>query len=655
MAKAAVKTKNVYIDGLGEVSISPADQIGSGGFALIFKINAQNKSLALKLWKKVDPLMGRKTEFIIGNAAKWKSLPSNIYVPQHLSRDGKGGPVNGMTMALLPAEHQPMSILFNQQMSLNAGMTTYKKAQLFAGAFADLNAIHLAGLIIVDVSPWNLLFSDVNRYWIDFDSWRIIGNYFGESLMCTEEFSDPLLVPPLPGIQPKYSEPSPDNDRYVLAKILFKAMTGVDPYGGTFGKAPDMPTRIAKRIWVLDRRVTKPSFFPHPEIFSDELLTLFESMFAKNERPVNLAQVVEQYRDSLVECSNCGAWYPRNRKQCPACSAKISMAIPVTEKAMIKELLKLTGGGNIQFVRFYQGTLIVISYERGVVYVNTRGKTGAVTKKSLFPVKPNLHIELIDDKTLAVNQKANRHIEVWDFSQTPRLVTTTTSDVFASNGRVVFRGSDGKLLRIAHRTLLSGKLAFGSELLEDKLPINTSENQTWFWSDQNSDTHLILERVFDQEFFSLVRNGRRLELTLPALKARESVTDISVHFGEQSFLIRRLTRQGNRLYLRTQVVMYDSSLVHSNRVETKLHRNPVVRGIAYTDRGGYVVYHPTDEGLLKEELPQHLSQKDELTSSFLIVAATDKVVTASQRLIHLKSGKHFLLVGNASVQYLILE
>jgi hypothetical protein len=330
--------------------------------------------------------------------------------------------------------------------------------------------------------------------------------------------------------------------------------------------------------------------------------------------------------------------------------------IPAVTQHTIKELLALTSG-SIQFIRFYQGAVVALAYENNQVYCYIREKTGTATKKLLFHQERGMRFELIDQNTLAINRSGSSDVEVWDISAPrPRLVTSTYTELFAENDQRQFRGSNGKLIRIVQRAVKNGEVAFGSELVERDLPLLASGNQTTFWSDQNADTHLFLSHIFEEQRYAVVHDGLRYDAEVHQLNQHESQEDVSVRFGGKSILIRRLTKESNQSYLRTDILSLDGSVIHSSRVKRRDHKQPIIRGHAYADhKGGYTVFHPTDDGLLREDIAPLVSDRDQLVSTFTLLGTTDKVVSAADKLIHIANGKHFLVVSRTTVEYLVLS
>lgn len=663
------KSRTVYADNLlGStlipVQIDASEKIGSGAFALVFRSKVGSKTQAVKIWKKIEPEMSQKLAYLVQHMGQWV-FPTNVYYPIYLVRDNSSrqSPVVGMTMDLIQPDSEEVGKLFNRKTWPSLGIDHKKVATLFANGFSDLEKIGQQQFIVVDISGRNVLFNPktLQMVWIDFDSWKIQGLDFGEPFMYTPDFIDPLLVDPRYKVHANKPQPKPENDMATMGRLFAKSFFGVDIYGGTHAKIFNQQDRIEDRIWFMDPQVTLPSKAAHPYQATDEILHALELTYVQDKRGILKAGLFIDMATKMRQCQQ-GHWHTRSA--CPICTNVIPVPIKpsLLESVTLKVLLNSTG--TIVQAKFINNTLIAIAYEHDKVVTYKKGRDGEAERIEIFDYRPGLRFEIVGDNFIAVNQGSSKDIEVWDIrGSTAKLFETTTSEPYASNrDRVPFRGSGDNLIRLARQSLLERSLEYGAVFVDRKLPIQTSRNQTWFWSSQTQDIHFVLlnllldpETLAEQHHYMLLVNGNRLDVPVSNLNDHETLLDASVRFGEYSLLYRRITREGMSKYLRTEVIGYDGQIWLSYQTETTNHPNPIVRGVGYTDTDEFgqksepVVWHPTDEGLAKEYLEQKKLSR---------LKPTQGAVTADDSVVHIRSRgnkRHFLVIRENQIDYLVLN
>lgn len=175
-----------------------------------------------------------------------------------------------------------------------------------------------AGVVVGDFSPFNILVSGSQTYFVDVDAMQY-GQY--RCLMFTEGFADPKTCEERQGSLIPVRPFSIETDWYSFAVMLFTALLGYSPYDGVY--QPEDLSRMVpenlrplKALTVFRKDVRKPSGFPPPHTLPQTLFSYFLGVFERGERevfPVELLKGVVWSR-----CARCSVDYARG--QCPGCA-----------------------------------------------------------------------------------------------------------------------------------------------------------------------------------------------------------------------------------------------------------------------------------------------------------------------------------------------
>ena len=562
-------------------------------------------------------------------------------------------------MRMLPRGARNVSVLLDETQTDNLAVTMQQKALMFAAAFEDLPIIHQR-LLVEDLSANNLMFL-INKdlldlFWIDFESWKVLGKNFGEGYTFTPDFVDPLFVDP--ETNKVITQPSADNDIYSLMLQTFVALTYVYPYSGAHKSMHHESERKAQGVWVGDASVKAPAFGLPLEVLSDELLHAFALCFTHKERGYLDSNVLRDYSHSLVECPTCGVEYHNSRRQCPECQEVSAFRMP-TMAVMIK-LVETRGA--IQSVLFRNNILHVIANEGKVThYLRETGDKKKTIRKVFDPsFAPGMQFEVVGDDIVAIGDPDTEVISLIDIG-TGKSVTNTTSAEFLPSGKLAFRGAPNGLIRVVGDTMqrYARHETFSKKWVDNPLPVDALRNQTWLWQDPNDRRQFVIFNYHQTQFFFVVDQGMGYKIDLPQVDigGGERIDDMTVRFGSESLIVRRQTKKGNANFIRTDIVRFGRhpnerpEIVNLPTVPASSQPHPVIRKFAYGDSGGrYTVWHPTDQGILTENL---------VTGEFGMVEKSDGVVNGQDRLIHVGTaktfGEHFLVQRRKNVFYLVFK
>lgn len=617
-------SRTIFLNGQ-PIHLDPSQNVGAGGQATIVK----HGDLALKLWHQLDPNAVRKIEFLLRQPLK---LPDNILQPKTMitDRPDRGNTV-GYAMPLLPKDFREIAVLFNRKLRPILQISLPTAVSLLDHAQQTLQLIHQAGLVLGDVSGRNIAFTTkpLKTFFYDIDSWVING------LPCpvwSEFFLDPLLA----NISPKpFTQLT---DWYGFAVIAFWSIYSSHPYHGSHPTVADDQAKARQGLWLFNSQVTPPSFALPPEVIDDDLLDYFEKIFARQLRLPLPSRALNSLTDNLIQCPACDLWYVKTRKRCPGCS-KVS---PVAKITLVTLHPLITTTEPIIFAHYQQQTLFVISRSSTKLTLHIKGSSTLQQSLSLSYFPPSSRFDIIGDSHLAVSEPGSETINIYDFSSgNLRSLASTTSQIYAGNRQLAFKGTGSGLLRLVGYQLLRGSIRF-DQLIETQLPVSTAPNQTWFWADPLSETILGLFRVFNRYQFWVIGPSGRFEVDIPQLPPGQTLIDLTVKFSSKSLLFRRLIQAHGLNQVETFVISLTGQVLGSFTRPLTDYPLDQIHGTAY-DHGK--AWYSTDQGLIVEDL---------FAGTFTLVNKTTKAVTAHDQLIHLGGQKHFLVIRDRSVDYLIL-
>jgi|GEM_PF-710711 len=580
-----------------KLTLSSSDGIGSGGEAKVFKSTIGGQNLAIKIYHKPDMKRAKKLQAFLSH--NWQLPADRIAHPLHLVYDGKGQSIIGLTMPFLGTGFQELAGLSNKKFRAKYLVSNRDVALTFLDGWNTVDQIHSNGAVIGDFNDLNALFRGREMLFIDVDSWQFDG------FPCpvgTEQFLVPELYNQDLSVKPAFK---PEYDWYSFAVMLFKSLLCVHPYGGTHKQHTQLVTRAVNRISVFADGVTYPTIALSPDLLDDSLGETFEQIFAKGKRGRFPKDVLEMYAKSLIECKQCGSFYPNSRKECPVCHEHTLVVImrpsTVGKGVAVVEFLRVNG--TIIYTRLVGNTLNVIANEKGQLVLYSRTKSGATSRKELFNEIAGVNFELLND-VLVVNLPKSSELILVDISgDKPKAITKSETSIYIGTRRAIYRTSNEHLFRIVGGNLMYGQLHNGM-LIERPLR-QVMNNHTWFNVRQEATgdkpTVCGFFQVMDKQLFWLVWDGRNYDnLSVSDMEQGESLLDITIKFSSQGVLIRRVTQFQGKSFVRTDMVDDHGNVVFSSpRTNQEDLPLPGLHGRAYTTGK---LLHATDEGVMQEEV-----------------------------------------------------
>jgi hypothetical protein len=566
---------------------------GAGGEGAVHKVRAKSGMVGVKVYEKPTRERADKLVAFMRHSHKFTD---RIIGPQELVYNSSGM-VIGFTMPFVEGDFAEVKKLASRNFRKSYRINSKDVALIFLDGHPTLeNIIHKQGFAVGDLSDVNEITIDRKMYFWDVDAWQF------DRFPCpvaTRDFVDPALYGVDFSLRPVFT---PGNDWYSYAVMFFKSLLLVHPYGGTHTNVDNQLERAVRKITVFDRNVTYPTIGIHPDILTDDMLNAFNGYFAKGSRGIFPKRVMEDYLDSLRECTSCGAYFPGNRGNCPVCSARMMVVIQKPSASSrdmdIIEIIRVGGdilaaaqvGDSIKLVVNEKGTIVLYSKD-------LRNSALPYSKKNLLKDVPGAKFE-IGSEYVFVNYPGTDEIFIYS-GETAKLLGKIGTSVFAANRRAIFRATNEHLFRIEDDELRVGTLRGGS--LEEKTMRKVVDDQTWFWADPNAETPYVfgLFQVLKQQMFWMVKDNRYYDVQVPALEMGETVADLSVRFSSQGVYLLRKTQQGGIDYIRREMVDSSGKVTFSDRIEESKHVSPEIHGLAYST--GQAL-HATDNGVLHENI-----------------------------------------------------
>lgn len=613
--------------------------IGTGGEATVYDLSSLVKApfpqVAKIYHQPTAKRAGKIQDLIQANV----SLPETVIYPLSLvygttSRSA----VLGFTMRKLDPGNEPLASLMKRNFRAANNVTTKDVAGVFLNGFDTLAAIHQARLVVGDLNDQNEMFNLLKLlvFYLDVDSFQF-GAY--PCMVGTEEY----LCPDLYGVdlsrRPAFRV---EYDWYSFLVLLFRSLVGVHPYGGIHPKIPTLTKRSVERVPVWDSVVTPPKVALSFDFIDDGLMQVFERVFIRGERFILQKQTIEDYSGSLIECSRCRAWYPRQRRTCPGCSAKTVMVMQVKKAvAGVKSEEVIVTTGRIIFYKVLGETIFCLANERGQVVIYAKKPGQPISRQGLFSYRRGARYEIFAHYLVVCPDPVLEQLEIYDPTNPGQALLRTTTEVFGG-GHAVFAGSREHLYRIAGATLLKGDIQFGNQLVE-RSAATTMKNQTWLVVSPNNRTgdEMVLgfHRVIKDYFYFLVIGGSHFDIAVSALEEGERLLETSVRFASDSVLLLRRTRKNGVDLVRIETIGRDGKVVVSIRQEAKqlpLYAN--LHGKAYAHG---VVLHPTDDGIVQERLADQRQTRLDATAAY--IDAGDALVSFGDGLLVVKEDRLLLL------------
>ena len=612
------------------VDLDQATLIGKGGEAAVHMHPNSPNDIALKIYRDVDgERVGKLKAMLRGQIPFTPLMTGPLDLVYQVNPSGGTPIVAGFSMHRLPTDVWKWRRLTEPSFCNNNGFTTKVVAGLSLRAGADLVQIHSWNINVGDLNDGGLMVSPSGILaWVDVDSWDT-PNY--PCRACTMYFISPDLY----GTDfSKGRYYKPDHDWYSYAVLVFSALLRKHPFrAGTCDAHPGPTERASLGLTVLDKEVIYPPVGLKPEVMSDDLITaLLASLKRQNRGPFPL-DVLKHYQEILVECKSCHQWFPSTRKNCPQCSTVAQVPVPPPIGVTIRAILETRGRFIYMQVLGERVLAIAEELSRYVYYEYIPGqpvKTIALPFKLSSPLRFAFFADCLAVVDASGANAVTAQIAVYRIAgSSASLLERASTRAVAGIGPVY--GASERFLYHALGNMLMATRALRTGTA--KVPVaQIYGGQCQYWVDRGSDNAeslLWVNHDVHRDYWSVSRgtNGGTVfvayQLDVPDLQRQESLLDVQVSFhGDSVLLIRRTRQQGKDMVRLEQISILNGRVEKSEVLDCgKFPDWDSIRGKAY--RQGSIM-HPTDQGIKREKLVDHLT--DTLPGTAVGSSSDDRLV-----------------------------
>lgn len=250
-----------------------------------------------------------------------------------------------------------------------------------------LRYLHKNGVIIGDLSDYNILMKDKSIFFIDVDSWGITGMFPPDAY--TEIYTAPECY-----LSNGSVEQTVDSDLFSFAVLSFNLLSRIHPFNGTYEKDQNMSTidRMKKKLSVVGNHpIIIPKMIPSWKWMSPDLEKAFLEIFEKGKR-FDIVDVLEDQMQNSKLCPVHNVFYYSKYAECPICSGKAKV---ITAPVIVKAVP--TAGPKVVII--FEATDVKILLGRGY-YISTGDEVIHIQSKRKAKMEPGKYVDFSEDGKL---------------------------------------------------------------------------------------------------------------------------------------------------------------------------------------------------------------------------------------------------------------
>lgn len=300
-----------------------------------------------------------------------------------------------------------------------SGFNNKDIVEMIASASATIKNLHENGVIIGDISDYNIVAVGKKPYFIDVDSWGAKGMFYPDAY--TELFTCPDSYTSNGRI-----EFSIENEEYNFAVLAFNMLSRIHPFFGVYTKKPNMTPvqRMKERISILGREkdnITIPKIIPSWKWMSPKLEQTFIDIFENGKR-VDITGELQELAGNMKYCDKHNIYYYGKYKECPICNSSAQIAVAPT---IVVTKAPTSGGPRISVYftardcKFILGTNQYLSTTGEVVYFNVekptlKRKMQFISSKRIDYSVDGEYVFVADDNKIDIIDKTGKTISSID-------------------------------------------------------------------------------------------------------------------------------------------------------------------------------------------------------------------------------------------------
>jgi hypothetical protein len=431
-----------------------------------------------------------------------------------------------------------------------------------------------------------------------------------------DQFIDPTLLNKDLSVSPMFTKYT---DWYAFSVLLFKALTYVHPYGGTYPKMRNIFDRMTNKVSIFNSDVKYPKVGIQYRTLGNELLSYFNDIFTNGKRIEISADRLNQLSNEFTQCPSCNTWY--NGNKCQLCNITIPSSSISTHGCDDVTILKTTD----------VITHVSLSNDKILIFTEDLHGEAKILRRDYIVSDHMYEYEILRGDTYkrfkgghVTSHKNVLYIN--DYIKTTTMLFNNVSQ---------FGCSDKYLYRLASDTLLRCDLRNGV-LIETSIT-KIIENQTQIWVSLN-DIIIGYMRTLNKHQYFVHYNGSTIHFELSNVYG--SILDQNVEFSKDRALILTKTMYKGKTYTCLNIVDIRGKLLESRSEPTLNSR--LLNTIHGKQLVGSSIVHPTDDGIVIE------CKTDESLKS-----STEPYVSSDSKLLMYKDG--ILVIDSHEIKYLTLR
>lgn len=311
-------------------------KLGDGGEASIYE---RDPKTVIKVFNsKVD--LAKKEAKVRHLISIQKQLPRNVIGPQEIVTIQ--GRFAGYAMRKLP-DAEDLHMLTKPKYLTAARLSNQDVLQIVTGVGIDLGKLHSnsVGILVGDVSDYNFQMNGKCNYFVDTDSWGVVGKFTPDAY--TELFTCPDSYTANGNVVF-----SLEDEHYNFAVLAFNMLTRIHPFGGTYLPDKNLSTvqRMKKRISVVGAHkgdIKIPKIIGSWKWMSPKLERDFIEIFEQGKK-FDITPDLQDLLKNMKYCSVHDIYYYSQFNECPLCNAnaKVKATPTITHVAQTSNGPQLT-------------------------------------------------------------------------------------------------------------------------------------------------------------------------------------------------------------------------------------------------------------------------------------------------------------------------
>jgi hypothetical protein len=254
----------VYIKGDGEVTLTKANFVAEGGEGKVFA----RGDVGYKIYHEPAKAIP------IGKIQELASInDSNVIAPREAIYTGRQGTHVGHTFRFVQ-DTWTLCQLFPRAFREREGFDHRKALDLVQALQRGVQAVHAAGVLIVDLNEMNFLVSrDFSKpYFIDVDSYQ------------TPRYPATAIMPSVRDPSVRGHDFTEGSDWFSFAIVSFQLFVGIHPFKGKHPKVKGLEERMRAGISVFDPNVGMPQTAYPLDAIPPSYRDWYEALFVRGAR-----------------------------------------------------------------------------------------------------------------------------------------------------------------------------------------------------------------------------------------------------------------------------------------------------------------------------------------------------------------------------------